>query len=253
MSDIVQQLNGTARTLTPDQLQTRIAAEQNPSLFVPTALTSTARPHITAHDRATIEELQTLIDEVNRGVAGSQFNLRARLRETGLFRDMPAGTTTGYRAMFADIDLRVGAIEEAGMHTRDIASLEYELTQLFGVSTFPRAEFLARYTDENMRFNFETGRWYNIETTGRTVTRQFFTSAEMADQNLAFNRLTVRPAAGTSSSSMSSFVPFYEMLTNSIPPIVNSAAVRAKFDQLISSPNGRDLEFVRHELKSHFR
>nr|WP_236669098.1 DUF4157 domain-containing protein [Aquimarina mytili] len=223
--DVINRLHGNQG---PDVNQ-RIADLQRPGMFTGGSMTS--------HDLASLREINTLLAtaSTNPGAANS---LSILLRDLGLTADS---------GLF---QARLTRVLSSGHISSDrIVLLEawstYDIAVARGsrLRRFTREEFIAEYQRGKRFDEGGSNRWYNLNT-DRANTRQFFTDAEIADPNLAFNRL-----AGT--GSRSSFRPYYEMLTSN--GIASEARVRRRFNELLASPRGRDLDFVRHSLKDAFK
>jgi hypothetical protein len=224
--DVINRLHGNQG---PD-VNDRIAALQRPGMFNGGGITS--------HDLASLREINNLLASAVTN-PGSGNSLSVMLQDLGLTAD---------RGQFQSRLITVlssGQIDNSRMVLLEAwSTYDLAIARNSRVGRFTREQFIAEY-ENGRRFNEgdPRPRWYNIDS-DRADVRQFFTDAEMADPNLAFNRL-----AGTGSTS--SFRPYYEMLTSN--GIVSEARVRTRLNQLLAGTRGRDLDFVRHSLKDTFR
>jgi hypothetical protein len=226
--DIVHRLDGNQGS----NVQEQIGGLQQSGIFDSGTLTS--------HDIATFRELEGLLGANPATNSRAGGNLSGLLNEMGLTQD---------RGKFAE---RLRRMMNSGQISPERQLLleawgSYDMAVARGsrIGSMSRQDFLDMY-ESGWRFS-EGGsyRWYRSGSE-RGTPRQDFTDAEVANPNLAFNRL-----AGEDSTS--SFRQYYQMLQDH--GIVNGveAKVKRKLRSLLRSSNGSNLDFVRHELKIFFR
>lgn len=226
-ADIINRLHGSQG---PD-IQARIRALQEPGMFK-------SGGSMTSHDFATLREIDLLLQ------ADRSANPRAGDALSVLLRDL------GLTADAAQFQSRLQTVLSSGAINPSRATLleawaTYDMAVSRGsrIRGMTREEFISEYENGRRFDEGGTYRWYNVDSE-RGTERQFFSDAEMADHNLAFQRI-----AGATSTS--SYRPFHEMITSN--GIATEAQVRARLSELMNGPRGRDLDFVRHELKETYR
>lgn len=223
--DVINRLNGKQGA----DINEQIAAMQKPGIFT---------GKITPHDVATLREIEKLLADAATNPQSGQ-SLSVILRDMGL----TAGDRKAFQARLEAV-MRSGHISEDKIVLLEAwSTYDTAVARDSRIKKMTRAEFIEEYKNGERFDEGGSDRWYKLDAEA-TVKRQFFTEAEFNDSNLAFNRL-----AGTGSTS--SFKPYYDMMIGN--GIVTETRVRTRLNQLLASTRGRDLDFVRHQLKATFR